>query len=86
MIGLSCYLPIRHELQKYAAKADPALPVFLAHGSYDDVVSPEFAQIARELLEQRGFTIDWKMYPCAHTVCLEEIEDIRTWLLKCWKS
>ena len=85
LIALSAYLPIRHELQEYAAEADLSLPVFLAHGSYDDIVPLEFARIAQKSLEQRGFTIDWKTYPCAHTVCNEEIEDIRAWLLKCWQ-
>lgn len=85
LIALSCYLPIRHELLEYAKNLDRSLPIFLAHGSFDEVVPMSFAQIARDMLEQQGFIVDWKEYPCAHTVCTEEIKDIRTWLLKCWK-
>ena len=29
-----------------------------------------------------GFTVEWHEYPMQHAVCAEEIEDIRTWLLK----
>ncbi len=86
LIALSCYLPIRHELHEYAADSSHSLPLFLAHGSFDDIVSIEFSQIAHQLLEQQGLDIDWKEYPCAHTVCTEEIEDIRAWLLKCWQQ
>ncbi len=85
LLAMSCYLPLRQQLQHYAAHADPSLPIFLAHGTQDEVVSLNFAQRARELLEAFGFAIDWREYPCAHTVCAEEIADIRTWLLQCWQ-
>ncbi len=86
LIVLSAYLPLRHELEDYAAHTDRSLPLFLAHGSYDDVVPLEFAQIAQQKLEQQGFNIDLKLYPCAHNVCAEEISDIRAWLLKTFKN
>ena len=85
LLGISCYLPLRHGLNDYAASADRSLPIFLAHGLYDEVVSIEFAQLARELLEQQKFHIHWLEYPCSHTVCPQEIADIRTWLLECWQ-
>lgn len=85
LLGMSCYLPLRHKLSDYSALADRSLPIFLAHGLFDEIVSIEFAQLARELLEQQNFQIHWLEYPCLHTVCPQEIADIRSWLLECWK-
>ncbi len=85
LLGMSCYLPHRNELNSYSALADRSLPIFLAHGLYDEVVSIEFAQHARELLEQQNFKISWNEYPCSHTVCPQEIVDIRDWLLNRWQ-
>ena len=86
LIALSCYLPIRHKLEIYAEHTDRSLPIFMAHGVYDEVVPISFAQIGHELLEQQGFTINWKKYSCAHTVCQEEVADIREWLLERWQE
>ena len=85
LLGMSCYLPLRHELSSFAAMADRSLPILLAHGLYDDVVSIEFAQLACELLEQHNFQLHWLEYPCSHTVCTQEIIDIKNWLLERWQ-
>lgn len=85
VLAMSCYLPLHQELPNYAAKADPSLPVFMAHGEYDEVIPIVTARLTRETLERQGFTITWRTYPCAHTVCPEEIADIRDWLLQCWQ-
>ncbi len=85
LIALSCYLPLRGQIESYAASASRELPIFMAHGSYDDVVPLSFATLAKELLEKQGFGINWHDYACAHTVCTEEIQDIRNFLIKCWQ-
>ena len=85
LLALSCYLPMREQLESFAKDTQRDLPIFMAHGNYDDVVSIAFANIAKELLEAQGFKIDWHEYPCAHTVCAEEIQDIRKFLLQCWQ-
>ena len=85
LLAMSCYLPLHQQLQGYAAPTDRSLPIFLAHGESDEVVTLALAQQTHKLLEQHGFDVCWKKYPCAHTVCEEEIIDIRAWLLKCWQ-
>ena len=84
LMALSSYLLLRDQIDKSAQSASRELPIFLAHGSYDDVVSMAFAQHAKQILENQGFTVEWRDYPCAHNVCAEEIQDIRKFLLKCW--
>ena len=85
LVALSCYLPLREELKSYSKDTQRDLPIFMAHGNYDDVVPLAFASIAKELITAQGFTIDWHEYACAHTVCAEEIQDIRNFLLQCWQ-
>jgi phospholipase/carboxylesterase len=85
LLALSCYLPLREQLEDFAKHADRDLRIFLAHGTHDDVVPLAFAQQAKERLEQQGFTLNWHTYTCAHTVCADEIKDIREFLLRCWQ-
>lgn len=85
LLALSCYLPMREQLESFAKDTQRDLPIFMAHGNQDDVVPLTFANIAKELIEAQGFNIDWHEYPCAHTVCAEEIQDIRKFLLQCWQ-
>ena len=54
----------------------------MAHGQMDPLI-PIFKGIeTRQALTGLGYAVDWHEYPMAHTVCAEEIEDIRSWLLK----
>ncbi len=85
LLALSCYLPLYRQLQDYIAQNGQLLPIFLAHGALDDVIPLAFARLAWQLLEQQGFQVRWREYPCAHTVCPQEITDVRGWLLKCWQ-
>ena len=84
LLALSCYLPLREQIERFTKNASHNLPIFMAHGTYDDVVPLAFAQLAKELLTEQGFKIDWHDYLCAHTVCTEEIQDIRDFLIECW--
>ena len=85
LLALSCYLPLREQIESFAKNTGRDLPIFIAHGTYDDVVPFTSATSAKKLLEKQGFKIDWHDYPCAHTVCAEEIRDIREFLLNCWQ-
>ena len=85
LLALSCYLPLREQIERFKKNAALDLPIFMAHGTYDDVVPLAFAQLAKKLLTEQGYEVDWHDYPCAHTVCAEEIQDIRDYLIRCWQ-
>ena len=85
LIGLSSYLPLRNQIQEASKFASRGLRIFLAHGSYDDVVPIAYTETAKEILEGQKFSVQWHTYPCAHTVCAEEIQEIRKFLLSCWQ-
>jgi phospholipase/carboxylesterase len=33
-----------------------------------------------------GYSVEWHQYPMQHSVCAEEIQDVRAWLRKVLKS
>lgn len=80
VIALSTYMPTPALLAAEASAANRDLPVFAAHGSHDDVVSPELGRRARDQLREAGYPLVWHEYPMPHSVCIEEIEAIGDWL------
>jgi phospholipase/carboxylesterase len=62
------------------------LPVFLAHGLADPVLPIDFGRDARRRIEALGYSVEWHEYPMAHSVCGEEIADIRRWLLEVYAA
>lgn len=75
VLALSTYLPLREPPTPGSA------PVFMGHGRFDDIVPLPAAIDARDHLVGLGLPVDWAEYPMAHSVCAEEIGDIRRWLL-----
>jgi phospholipase/carboxylesterase len=82
IMALSCYLPRAAALEHEAAAANRKTPVFMAHGRVDSVVAIEFGRQARKLLEQLDYPVEWRDYPMGHSVCPDEITDIRRWLIE----
>ncbi|HZV63058.1 MAG TPA: alpha/beta fold hydrolase [Methylophilaceae bacterium] len=80
VMGLSTYLPLKSSLMDEAEAANRDLPVFIAHGTFDNVIPLNSAQASVECLQQRGYSVTWREYPMAHSVCMEEIADIRDFL------
>jgi phospholipase/carboxylesterase len=52
----------------------------MCHGTHDGVVPPGLGEASRDVLVKLGYRIDWRSYPMAHQVCLEEVMDISKWL------
>jgi phospholipase/carboxylesterase len=82
ILALSTYLPLDTSLAAEAHPANAAVPVFQAHGRFDNVVPLALGEGTRELLSARGYDVDWRTYPMSHSLCAEEVDDIRAWLLK----
>jgi phospholipase/carboxylesterase len=79
LIALSTYIPAPQLLEDEATAANKAVPIFAAHGSEDDVVSPELGIRARDFLARLGHRIEWHDYAMPHSVCLEEVNEIGRW-------
>ncbi|MCK9381650.1 MAG: alpha/beta hydrolase [Sulfuritalea sp.] len=82
ILALSTYLPLAATLTAEAAAANRDVPLFMAHGHDDPVVPCELGQRSGEMLRAQGYPVQWHTYPIEHSVSMEEIRDIETWLDK----
>ncbi len=80
LLALSTYLPLISTLADEAHEANRQLPIFMAHGSFDEVIRLEVAEVSLNTLNQSGYAVDWHEYGMGHSVCAEELADIRTFL------
>jgi phospholipase/carboxylesterase len=82
IMALSTYLPIAASLEKEKSKANQDLPIFMAHGTYDDIIPLQKAAASKDLLVKAGYPVEWRTYPMPHSVCPEEIGHISEFLLR----
>ena len=82
VMALSTYLPLSGRLLAERVPANDGTPIFMAHGLSDAVLPIALGLESRELLHSAGFTVEWHQYPMAHSVCADEMVDIRTFLLR----
>jgi len=82
VVALSCYLPLAATLPAEAHPANAAVPVFMAHGTFDPLVPPALGEGSRDLLRSLGHDVEWHTYPMPHSVCADEVQDLRAFLLR----
>ena len=80
LMGLSTWLPLPDALK--SDNLNTSTPVFMAHGQFDPMIPMQYGRAAADALAGAGFGVAWHDYPMAHAVCPQEIDDIRTWLLR----
>lgn len=56
------------------------MPVFIAHGRQDPIMSIEFARTARDLLKNAGLTVDYHESDAAHFIDPEHLPAATKWL------
>ena len=82
VMSLSSYLPCSDSFDAEASSANKATALFVAHGTEDPVVPYARGSSTRDLLQQSGYTVEWREYAMPHSVCLEEVRDIGAWLVR----
>jgi len=80
ILALSTYLPLRNSLPAEAAPANRDLPILVCHGTRDGVLPIALGSTTYDLLKQMGYPAEWQSYPMEHSVCMEEITAISSWL------
>ena len=80
VLALSTYLPLAPTLEKERAEANRDVPIFMAHGTYDDIIPLRRAEASKDLLLRSGYKVEWETYPMPHSVCADEIADISRFL------
>jgi phospholipase/carboxylesterase len=82
LAGLSGYLPLAENTAAERSAANNGVPVFLAHGRLDPVVTFDRGSAARDALSTLGYPVEWHEYAMQHSVCAQEIADLNQWLVK----
>jgi phospholipase/carboxylesterase len=82
VLALSTYLPLHATLEAERSAESKDVPIFMAHGQYDDLIPVSRADQSRQALERLGYKVQWKTYPMPHSVCPQEIADIGAFLLR----
>ncbi len=85
IIALSSYLPTLAQLNTEASTANQHTPIFMAHGILDAVVAIESGKAVFDTLYAHGYSIQWHDYLMEHSVCIEEIEHIATFINSIFK-
>jgi phospholipase/carboxylesterase len=80
VIALSTYLPLRESFAAECNPANAATPIFWGHGTADPIVPLTRGVGARDLLQSLGYQVAWHTYPMPHSVCSEEVADLRQWM------
>lgn len=80
IISLSAYLPTLESLKTQRAEANNHTPIFMSHGIIDSVVAIETGKAAFDGLKEMGYPIQWHDYLMEHSVCVEEIQQIATFI------
>ena len=80
IIALSGYLPLVASFPAEAHSANARTPIFLAHGTDDQVVPLHLGENTRAVLERNNYVVTWRTYPMPHSVCVQEIRDIAEFL------
>ena len=80
IIALSTYFPTLEQLKTEPSAANKATPIFMAHGILDAVVAIESGKTVFNALDALGYNIQWHDYLMAHSVCIEEIGHISTFI------
>jgi phospholipase/carboxylesterase len=80
VMALSTYLPLAGLVAAERSSVNAGLPIFMAHGTADNVLPLSLGESSRRTLEALGYAVDWHQYPMAHSVSVEEIGAIAAWL------
>jgi len=80
IMALSGYLPLAKSLPLERSEANSKTSIFMAHGVWDAVITPERAEASADTLEKLGYQVDWNSYPMEHSLHPDELVDISRFL------
>ena len=80
IVGMSGYLPLAATTQAEHTAASLKTPIFMAHGTRDAVVALPRATASRDALAAMGYSVKWHDYPMEHSVCPQEVLDLKAFL------
>lgn len=82
ILGLSTFLMTPEATGMAFSDANRKTPLLLAHGRQDPIVPLALGIETCDYLKAEGFAPEWREYDMPHSVCAEEVRDVREFLLK----
>lgn len=80
VLVLSAYLLLPHRFEDERTRESTAAPVLFSHGRYDPIVPFALGKAAHDRLTQAGYTARWEAFDMEHSLCLQEVQRIASWL------
>ncbi|MEP1445338.1 MAG: alpha/beta hydrolase-fold protein [Paraglaciecola sp.] len=80
IMSMSSYMSEPEKLKEEAHSANKSTPIFVAHGTHDDVVPVFMGNAAFKVLQSNGYQVTWHEYAMQHNVCMQQLNDISSWL------
>ncbi len=63
-----------------STKGASKIPVFMSHGTTDNVIPISEGQHANDVLTKNGYSVEFHEYDMAHQIIDENIRDVATWI------
>ena len=82
VLALSTYLPLAHTLSEEAHPLNQTTSIFMAHGDTDNIVDVSLAEYSYNHLKKLNFNVEMRRYAMSHSICSEEMLDIKQWLVR----
>lgn len=83
ILTLSTYMSQGDKLPSERHDANANTPIFVSHGSQDEMVPMALGNAAYRQLAELGYPVEWKDYVMQHNVCNQQLADISQWLQRC---
>jgi len=80
IMALSTYVPLASSVAQERDPANADTPVYMAHGTQDEIIPLHVAQRSRQMLVELGYRVEWHEYVMPHSMCMEELDDVGAWL------
>lgn len=80
ILALSGFLLFAAKITAEKNSVNQNIPILMCHGIYDEIVKINWAKEVWQKLFSANFSVTFKEYPMAHSVCAKEIDDISIWL------
>jgi len=82
VVALSTWLPLAKSFPAQLGAAAREAPIFMAHGTQDQVVRPEYGQRSCDAAKALGVTASMQLYRMPHSATPEELADVTRFLLE----
>lgn len=80
ILALSTYLAVPEKLAAEAHSANANTPIFMAHGTQDNMIPIALAEHSHQALLDQRYKVEWHTYSMAHSVAMEELRAISAFI------